>query len=417
MMVESRRPITVHNAVEQVMQQVTLLDTEQVKLTEADGRILAEDITSDHDVPPFNRSPYDGFAIQAEDTKAAKKHAPVRLTVIETIGAGQMASQSVQTGQAIRIMTGAPIPEGADAVVMLEMAYEAGDGLIDIKRPFYAGDNISWQGEDTPEGTPLISSGQKIHPGTQAVMATFGYAQVSVKRQPVVGIIATGTELLEVDEPLEPGKIRNSNAYMIYSQVKKAGGRPVMLGQLQDDFQLSHRAVQQALDRVDVLITTGGVSVGDFDFLPAIYEKLGAEVLFNKVGMRPGSVTTVARSGDQLLFGLSGNPSACFVGFELFAAPYIKAMQGYQYPYLQTIRAVLDNDFPKLNPFTRFVRSQLHPTREGLAVSSTGLDKSNVVTSLAFADSLMVLPGGARGFQSGDTVDVLMLKEESGTFL
>ena len=199
-----------------------------------------------------------------------------------------------------------------------------GKTYVKLKRPFNNGDNVSFKGEDIKQNQVLVKKGVAINPGVAALLATFGYSTVKVVKQPVVGIVTTGSELLEVHEPLEPGKIRNSNSYMIAAQIMKAGGKVRYYGQLADELDACFTAVQSAMDEVDILITTGGVSVGDYDYLPAIYERLQANVLFNKIAMRPGSVTTVAEVDGKLLFGLSGNPSACYVGFELFVHPIIK---------------------------------------------------------------------------------------------
>jgi molybdopterin molybdotransferase len=412
-MVKERKPIQVSEAVRRVIKGITPLGTESIAIEKCDDRILAEDVKADHDVPPFDRSPYDGFAVRAEDTVTATENQPVEFEVIEEIGAGEVAHQAIQKRQAIRIMTGASLPSGADAIIMLEHVDEIGRNgkpYIAVKTRLDSGQNISKQGEDTKKGNIQMEKGEVITPGAKAVLATFGYANVDVYRKPVVGIYATGTELLDVDEALVPGKIRNSNAYTTSSQVKNVGAVPRYFGQLKDDFESCFQAVQQALDEVDVLITTGGVSVGDYDYLPAIYEKLGAEVLFNKVAMRPGSVTTVAEREGKLLFGLSGNPSACFVGFELFARPALKKVLGANRPYLQAAKAVIDKDLPKRNPFTKFVRSTVDFKNEKLSVRPTGLDKSNVVTSLADANAFMVLPGGEEGgFSKGSVVDILLL--------
>ncbi|HET6872684.1 MAG TPA: gephyrin-like molybdotransferase Glp [Sporolactobacillaceae bacterium] len=419
-MVERRKPIPVTEAVQRVMALAHPKTSEWVTLEESDGRILAREIKADHDVPPFDRSPYDGFAIKAADTIRGSKDHPITLKVIEAIGAGDVAVRELTSGEAIRIMTGAQLPTGADAIIMLELVQERQTDRLSeivIKREVKQGDNISRKGEDTKEGTILVEKGEPITPGVKAILATFGYAKVEVVKQPKVGVLATGSELLDPDQPLVPGKIRNSNAYMVMSQVKKAGAIPVDLGKLADNLEVSFKAVKEALEEVDVLITTGGVSVGDFDFLPAIYEQLGATVLFNKIAMRPGSVTTVASLGEKLLFGLSGNPSACFVGFELYAGPYIRALQGKTKPYLLRTKARLSGDFPKPNPFTRFVRSRVEFSEGRVLAKPVGLDKSNVVTSLAWANALTVLPGGTRGYQEGDLVDLLMLDgESSGEF-
>lgn len=202
---------------------------------------------------------------------------------------------------------------------------------------------------------------------------------------------------------------------MISAQIDRSGAEVIYFGKLPDDFDTCYQALTEALDKVDMLVTTGGVSVGDFDYLPAIYEKMGAQVLFNKVAMRPGSVTTVAQYNGQLLFGLSGNPSACYVGFELFARPIIRTMLYSKTPHLRKEKAVLEVDFPKANPFTRFVRSAVTIQNGALVVAPSGLDKSNIVMSLAGANSLMILPGGTRGYESGTEVDVLLLDDSTGS--
>jgi molybdopterin molybdotransferase len=417
-MVERRTPIPVSEAVKRVMTYAKAGETEVVSLEDAYGRYLAEPLIADHDVPPFDRSPYDGFAIRAIDSAAASSTNPVEFEVIEEIGAGKVAEKAVQPFQAVRIMTGAQMPPECDAVVMLELTkqYERdGKKYMSIKRSFKPGDNISFQGEDTKKGAKLVEAGTFINPGIQALLATFGYSQVKVAKRPRIGIFATGSELLDVSEPLVPGKIRNSNSYMIRAQIIRTGALPVYFGKLADDVDECFTAIKNALDEVDILITTGGVSVGDYDYLPVIYERLGAEVLFNKIAMRPGSVTTVAQLNGKLLFGLSGNPSACYVGYELFVRPVVRTMMFSPNPYLRQTKAILQADFPKPNPFTRFVRSYVTYDCGQLCVAPSGMDKSNIVTSLAKANALMVLPSGTRGFVKGALVDVLLLEDEEGS--
>ncbi|MGQ8948039.1 molybdopterin molybdotransferase MoeA [Bacillus altitudinis] len=417
-MMERRQPIPVEEAVKKVHQFQKHGQVEWVPLKNSLGRWLAEDILADHDVPAFDRSPYDGFALRAEDTKDASSEHPVEFEVIDHIGAGIVSAKTIGPFQAIRIMTGAKIPKGANVVIMLELTKtfeKDGKSMMSLKRPLKKGDNISRQGEETLKGNVMIKKGSKVTPGVTAILATFGYAVVPVVKKPVIGIISTGTELLQVSDAIVDGKIRNSNLSMVYAQVLEAGGEPLDLGGVSDDFNQSYEAVKAALSKVDMLITTGGVSVGDFDFLPAIYEKLGADVLFNKVAMRPGSVTTVAAlSNGQLLYGLSGNPAACFVGFELFVKPIIYKWCLKENPFPVFAEAKLTHDFPKANPFTRFVRASLDFAGSQLSVTPTGLDKSSAVTSIAHADCFIVLPGGTRGFSAGDQVSVLLFHHEGG---
>jgi molybdopterin molybdotransferase len=416
-MFERRTPISIGEAVQKVMAHQCCGKTELVSLDESYGRFLSEDVTATCDVPHFDRAPYDGFAVRSIDTVSASQNNPIEFEVIDHIGAGMVSNKTVKEKQAIRIMTGAMMPEGADAVVMFEVAPTSsknGKPYMTMKRSVKPGENVSFAGEDAKEGEVLVKKGTLINPGIQAMLATFGYAKVPVAKKPVIGLFATGTELLEADEPLVPGKIRNSNSHMIAAQIERAGATVNYLGKLPDVFETCFTAVKDAVEKFDLLITTGGVSVGDFDFLPEIYEKLGAEVLFNKVAMRPGSVTTVARYNGKLLFGLSGNPSACYVGFELFARPIIRRMLLSEKPHLRKEKAILNADFPKANPFTRFVRSSLTMTEGKLLVSPSGLDKSNIIMSLAGANSLMILPGGTRGYEAGTDVEVLLLEDQQG---
>lgn len=417
-MLEKRTPIQIGEAVSRVMNYKLNGTTEWISINDSYGRFLSEDLKATSDVPHFDRAPYDGYAIRSIDTNEASQATPVTFEVVDHIGAGMLSDKKLGAYQAVRIMTGAQMPEGADAVVMLELAKESiqdGKKYMSLKKVHKQGENISFRGEDAKEGEVLVKKGTFINPGIQAMLATFGYHKVPVAKKPVVGLYATGTELLEVHEPLVPGEIRNSNSYMIAAQIQRVGAEVRYFGQLPDDFDTCFEAVAQAINEVDIFITTGGVSVGDFDYLPQIYEKLGAEVLFNKVAMRPGSVTTVAHLNGKLLFGLSGNPSACYVGFELFARPILRTMLAIESPHLRREKAVLHADFPKANPFTRFVRSALTIEDGRLVVTPSGLDKSNIIMSLAGANSLMILPGGTRGFEHGVEVDVLLLEDQTGS--
>jgi molybdopterin molybdotransferase len=417
-LLERRKPIPIGDAVNKIMEYQLDGKTEYVSIDESYGRYLSEDLLATSDVPHFDRAPYDGFAVRSIDTKGASINNQVEFKVVDHLGAGMTSSKVIVEFEAVRIMTGAMMPEGTDAVVMFEVAkaYDKnGTPYMSIKRSFNKGDNVSYRGEDAKEGEVLVKKGTLINPGIQAMLATFGYHSVPVAKKPVIGLFATGTELLEVDEELVSGKIRNSNSHMIAAQIQRTGAIVHYYGKLPDVFDTCYTAVKNALDKVDILITTGGVSVGDFDYLPAIYEKLGAEVLFNKVAMRPGSVTTVAQFKGKLLLGLSGNPSACYVGFELFARPIIRKMLFSAKPHLRKEKALLEVDFPKANPFTRFVRSAYSVKNGRLIVTPSGLDKSNIIMSLSGANSLMILPGGTRSFQAGDEVDILLLEDHIGS--
>ncbi|PGS78517.1 molybdopterin molybdenumtransferase [Bacillus cereus] len=417
-MLEKRMSIPVAEAVARVMKYAKQGGTEKVSITESYGRILGEEVVANHDVPHFDRSPYDGFAIRAEDSKEASSNNPIQFEVVGEIGAGFIFTKEVKAFQAVRIMTGTAIPAGCDAVVMLELTEggeENGKTYMRLKRSFASGDNISFKGEDVKQNSILVKKGTAINPGVAALLATFGYSSVTVVKQPIIGVITTGSELLEIHESLKPGKIRNSNSYMIAAQVIRVGGNVRYYGQLVDDVEKCYKIIKKAIQEVDILITTGGVSVGDYDYLPAIYEKLHANLLFNKIAMRPGSVTTVAEVDGKLIFGLSGNPSACYVGFELLVHPAIRLFLRNQEPHAYRTNAILQKDFPKANPFTRFVRARVKIVNGQLQVTPVGLDKSSAISSLTDSNAFIVLPGGTRGFKAGMRVSVLLLESNQGS--
>lgn len=412
-MVEIRTPIEVNEAIRRVMEYADRGEKIFIPLEEAHGYFLAEDLVADHSVPPFDRTRYDGYAIRSKDTENGE----TVLEVIGEIGAGSVFSEVVRENEAVRIMTGAAIPSGSDAVIMLEDVEEfkrENKTFIRFEKKLKALDNITEKGEDARKGEILAKRGTYINPGIVALLATFGYKNVPCAKKPRVGIISTGSELLPVDAPLEPGRIRDSNSYMLIGQIERAGGIPVSLGQFADDFDLCYQQVVEGLEKVDVLLTTGGVSVGDYDYIPAILEKLGANVLFNKINMRPGSVTTVAEVDGKLFFGLSGNPSSCYVGFEMFARPIIRHYLFSDSPYSRKIKVKLGEAFLQPNPFHRFVRGKLHYENGETVAYPVGLDKPNIVTSLAEADILIHLPGGDVGYEEGEMVSAILLENQTG---
>lgn len=409
-MLNLREPIAVAEAVARVVASAGRLGEETVPLFESYGRILARPLAATHDVPPFNRSAYDGFAIRSADSQGASGDNRLLFQVVDHYGAGGVFQGELGPMEAVRVMTGAALPDNADAVVMLEQATVSGSSFT-IRKVFSSQENVSLKGEDMSEGEHAASAGSFIQPGIVALLATFGFTEVQVARRPVVGILSTGTELLEVHEPLRPGKIRNSNGPMLAAQLARMGIECRMYNTAADQLEESLNMVRQAAEETDCLITTGGVSVGDFDFLPAIYERLGAEVLFNKIAMRPGSVTTVAVHSGKFLFGLSGNPSACYTGFELFARPALLKMMGAEKIYLPHTMAPLGEASNKANPFTRFIRA----VYDGTSVRPAGFNKSNAVSSIARGNALIVLPGGSRHFGEGEQVNVLLLGMEEGT--
>lgn len=412
MTVEKRNPIAVKEAIARVMKQDISMDTINIPLQQSLNYVLANDIIATYDIPRFNKSPYDGFAIRSQDSVEASGDNRIEFNVIDHIGAGSVSDKQLGPHEAVRIMTGAKMPEGADAVVMLEQTTEK-ERSFTIRKPFENYENVSLKGEETTTGDVVLKKGQHINAGGIAVLATYGYETVTVYKRPSVAIIATGSELLDIGDELEPGKIRNSNGPMIQALATKVGLDVETYKIQQDDLESGIQVVKEAKSKHDMVITTGGVSVGDFDYLPAIYDALGAQVLFNKVAMRPGSVTTVAVVDNTYLFGLSGNPSACFTGFELFVKPALNKMTGAYACYPQIVKATLMEDFTKPNPFSRFIRAKATFTGGEMTVVPSGFNKSGAVVAIAHSNAMIMLPGGTRGYKKGRTVDVILTESSS----
>lgn len=412
MPVEKRNPIPVGEAIERVVSQNIYMDEATVPLDASLNHILAEDIIATYEIPRFNKSPYDGFAIRSKDTTNASGAHRLTFNVIDHIGAGAVSDKKVGAFEAVRIMTGAAMPEGADAVVMLEQTVEQGQSFT-LRKAFKPNENVSLKGEETQIGDVILQKGQQINPGAIAVLATYGYAQVPVFKKPSVAVIATGSELLDVSDDLEPGKIRNSNGPMITALASKLDLQVKRYQIQQDDLESSIQVVTEAMQQHDIVITTGGVSVGDFDYLPQIYEALNAEVLFNKIAMRPGSVTTVAVAEGKYLFGLSGNPSACFTGFELYVKPAVQHMMHANALYPQVVQATLMEDFTKANPFTRFIRATVTFNGKEMTAVPSGFNKSGAVVAIVHSNAMIMLPGGTRGYKKGYTVNVILTESQA----
>ncbi|GAA0324639.1 molybdopterin molybdotransferase MoeA [Bacillus carboniphilus] len=405
----NRQPITVEDAQRKIVPFIQPKEAEWVSLIDSEGRRLAESIDAPHPVPNFRRSGMDGFAVCSKDTIAGQR---MQLLVVEEIACGDVASKTVVQGTCSRIMTGAALPEGADAVIKLEDTETVIDGqqtYTVIKKAVSKGENVTERGAEIKEGTPILEVGRRVGVGEQALLATFGFPKVRVFKQPTVAILSTGSELLQVDEELQPGKIRNSNSYMLAVQVKNAGAKVVVMDQVPDEISVAKEKILKAFEKVDVVITTGGVSVGDYDILVDIFRNWDGEMLFNKLKMRPGSPTTVGVRNNQFLFALSGNPGACFAGFELFVRPVLWGMQGKPDYYLPEFKAYLAVDFQNMGSFPRFVRGEVWVEDGKVYVSPIGVDQSSVVVSIKDTEVLIKIPPGKIELKSGQLVDVMKL--------
>jgi molybdopterin molybdotransferase len=381
---------------------------EYVELLDALGRVLAEDITAAAPIPPWDNAAMDGYALRAEDTRGASPDRPLVLRLIGTVGAGQIYDGVLEGGETLRIMTGAPLPHGADAVVRQEDTQVSDEGVA-ILQQVRRGQNVRYAGEDVKAGEQVLPIGTLCRPGVIGLLAALGRRRVAVYQRPRVAILATGDELLRWDEAPAPGKIHNSNSYALAAQVVQAGGVPVLLGPVADQKELLAERLREGI-QADLLLTSGGVSVGDYDLLAETLEALGAEVRVRKVNMRPGKPFTFALLDRKPVFALPGNPISCMVTFELFVRPAMRKMQGYPTLFHPGVTATAAQPIPNKDRRPAYLRVILTRTGAGYSAALTGDQGSAMLHSMAYADGLAVVPGETE-ITSGSPVRVLLLTD------
>jgi molybdopterin molybdotransferase len=410
--------ISVGEALDHILRHITPLDSRELPITEALDRVLAEDVVSTIDVPPFANSAMDGYALRAADVVQASPESPAMLKVIGEIPAGAVPDRPVGPGTAVRIMTGAPVPPGSDAVAPFELTSEgrgevAGSvGHVAVCEPVQAGDNVREAGEDVRNGQTVLSAGHVLRPPDVGVLAGLGHPQVSVVRRPRVAILATGDELVDVHEPITPGKIRNSNEYTSIALVKRYGGVPVPLGIARDTAEDLKTKIQEGLAQdVDLFLTSAGVSVGDFDIVKNVLAAEG-EMHFWQVAIKPGKPLAFGSVGDVPLVGLPGNPVAAMVAFEVFARPAILKLGGHASWEKPSVRAVLDEDVHNSGR-RHFMRARVRWEADGYHVTTRGsgvqVQGSGILSSLVWANGLVVVPEEVTFIGAGSGVDVWML--------
>ncbi|HET9690800.1 MAG TPA: gephyrin-like molybdotransferase Glp [Acidimicrobiales bacterium] len=382
-----------------------------VPLAAALGRVLAEAVTAAGDVPPFANSAMDGYAVRAADTTAARPDAPARLRVVGTVAAGAVADRPVGPGEALRIMTGAPFPDGADAVAVVEVTTADGDDVL-VAQPAAAGDHVRPAGEDLVAGTEVFPAGTPLAPGHLGVLASAGRAEVRVVRAPVVGVLSTGDELVEPGAPLGPGQIRDSNRLTLLGLLRRDGFEAVDLGIARDDEADIRRRLHTAAERCDAVLTSGGVSMGAFDYVRKVLEEV-AEMAWVQVAIRPAKPFAFGHLGTTPVFGLPGNPVSSMVSYEVLARPALRRMAGFPDGLLHrpVVPAVADDDSLRRRDDGRvnFVRVVAQVGADGRHhVRSAGGQGSNLLWPMALADALAVVPSGPGVAAGGDT-GVLLL--------
>ena len=380
-------------------------ETERVPLLDALGRVAAEDVCAGFDNPPFDRSPLDGYTFAAASTANASTEHPVTLRVIGEECAGDFFAGTVGAGECVRIMTGGAIPKGCDCVVRQEDVREDGE-RIHVSFTSEPYENYCYAGEDIKKGTVLIHRGQRIRASHLAVLASEGNGDVLVHRRVRVAVASTGDELLQPGEPLRPGKIYNSNLYLLAGRLKELGAEVTVLGSVSDDIEKAAEVIASYADKVDLFLTSGGVSVGKKDIMHGVVPALGAERLFWRVCMKPGAPAIAYTRGKMLGIALSGNPFAAFATFELMAKPALLRLAGQTDVLPARRRAVLADAFPKACLGRRFLRARVEADGR---ISLPDQHESGSLFSAAGCDAFVDVPAGTKPLAAGTEVEIVIL--------
>lgn len=402
--------ISIEEAKTKVLAECSFLPAEYVSLDAALGRVLAESLAANNSLPPFSNSGMDGFAVRAADAVEADVNSPIILKVTDIIPAGHVSSTVIGPGEAAKIMTGAPMPEGADSVIQSEHTEDLG-AEVKILQSVKLGKNVRRAGEDVASGEVVLAAGAELGPAEIGLVASLGYGRVKVHRLPRVAIISTGSELVEVDAPLTPGKIRNSNSYALRAMCQQLGVEADLLGIVPDDYEATRRIIERGLG-YDVLLTSGGVSVGDFDFVKNVQDELGVERRLWGVSMKPGKPMAFGVRGETLVFGLPGNPVSAMVSFLLFVRPALLRLMGHRKASPPIYRAIMVENVAASDSRTYVVRVRAWREDGMWHVSSTGPQGSGMLRSMVGANGLAFVPGGPQGVRAGDEVDFLLLRED-----
>ncbi len=382
-----------------VLESAVYLGGETVHLDETLGRILAGDIVSDIDMPPFDKSAMDGYACRKADLGSA-------LEIVETIPAGREPSKKISRGQCAKIMTGGVVPEGADCVVMIERT-EIRDGKVIVTNESSAL-NICYRAEDVGAGDIVLSKGTLLTPAEIAILAAVGCAEVPVARKPVCGIVTTGSELVSPSEKPSAAQIRDSNSAQLESQVKRAGCVPLSLGIVEDSPEAIGAVIEREMDSIDIFLFSGGVSMGEFDHVPDVLREKGFELLFEKVAMKPGKPTVFGKKGDKFIFGLPGNPVSVFVVFELFVRPFCHRLMGSNGGTV-SVKAVLSEPV-KRRKSDRIAHIPVGFDDKG-GVKAIEYHGSAHIHAYALADGFIAVPVGTSEIAAGETVRVTLTRE------
>lgn len=397
----SRYPmVAVEDALRTILDHTPQLGTEEVSIEEAAGRVLAEAVYASDDMPPFAASAVDGYAVRAADGAAPRR-------VLSEVTAGSAEQPTVEVGSTVRIMTGAPLPPGADAVIMVEQVAERDGTMVPEISP-RSGENVHRAGQDVTRGQEVLSRGDVLNAAEIGALATVGHTRVAVHRRPVVAVLATGDELVEPGEPLHPGAIRDSNRYALLAAVRQAGAIPVSLGVARDVEAEQEARIRQGLQSADVVLTSGGVSVGSRDLIKPILGRVGT-IHFGRVAFKPGKPTTFATAGERIIFGLPGFPVSSLVSFEVFVRPALRQMQGYRDACRPVVQVMLEHEVSRSPDRPEYQRAFVRWSEGRLTARSTGIQRSSRLLSLVGANALLIVSPGQDAVPAGAPVDAILI--------
>lgn len=402
--------ISVRAALEIVVRDPPLLGSEYVALSQTLGRVLSDPVLASRDVPPFRNAAMDGYAVRAIDVATASADTPARLRVLEVVGAGSVPRQTVTAGCATKIMTGSPMPDGADAVVRVEDTEEQ-DGHVRVLANVTPGTSVRHPGEDMRAGETVLLPGHVLRPADVGLLASLGIAVLRVRRRPQVAILATGDELVDLGQPLGPGQIVNSNAYTLAAAVEETGGVPRMLGIVRDTPEATRSAFADAFAS-DMVLSTGGVSMGTFDLVRQTLADLGVTEHFWKIAQKPGKPLTFGTRDRVPIFGLPGNPVSSLVCFYLYVRPALRALSGLSRLHLPTVSATAAERIQTARGLTEFVRCTLEEEAGTYRARTTGSQSSGVLRSLSLGQGLLVAPPDVTTIDAGASVRVILLNND-----
>ncbi|WP_255992823.1 molybdopterin molybdotransferase MoeA [Clostridium perfringens] len=402
--------IALEEALEILNKNTKALKSEVVSIKDSLKRVLYGDVKSKINNPPFNKSVFDGYAFKSEDSKGTSKENPIELKIVDEIFAGDFSEREIKSGEAVRIMTGAPIPLGADCVLKQEETEKHGD-LVKIFKEMKENQNISFMGEDIKIGETLIKKGKRLDYADLGIMASSGISQVTVYKKPKVSIISTGDEVCDINSTLKPGKIYDSNLYSLSGRIEELGYHVLSMEHVGDNILKIGEAIEKAFEKSDIVFTTGGASVGEKDLMQKVAESIGFEKLFWKIKIKPGSAVVCSKKEEKILISLSGNPNAALTTFELLGKPVLKKLEGEEEGInIKREKGILMDSFNKKSPQRRFLRGNVIYDEKGAKVYITQIKSGNgILSSLLNANCLIEVEKGNEGLNKGEEVNIIKL--------